>query len=274
MKRLFSLICLLMFCLYTQAQNKPGTDIITKASGEQIEVEVKEVTDDKVKFTYTGETVLYNLNKSEIKKIQFKSGRVETFAENSDGNNTQTAKAVTVDHGNKVAILPFAYVADGQSGNNEMSVKVQNECYAYLSKHTGNYTILDVHATNAALAKAGITRATMDNFSMDEICNILGVAYVVTGMVTVDKTSQTSYGSNSQNSSYKKNDEKKKSTSSSYGSSYATTEQNFETTMDLSIYNDKGTSVFTQNRKAFWHQQDSYKDALAYILKRSPFYKK
>ena len=274
MKRLFYLIVLVLFSLHTQAQNKPATDIITKVSGEQIEVEVKEVTDDKVKFTYAGESVTYNLNKSEIKKIQFKSGRVETFAVSDEGNSNQTTKISNADHGNKVAVLPFAYVADGQSGNNEMSVKVQNECYAYLNKHAGNYTIMDVHATNAALAKAGITRATMDNFSMDEICNALGVAYVVTGMVTVDKTSQTSYGSNAQNSSYKKSDDKKKSSSSSYGSSYATTEQNYETTMDISIYDDKGASVFTQNRKAFWHQQDSYKDALEYILKRSPFYKK
>lgn len=274
MKRLIYLLGILLFSLNSLAQNKASADIITKTSGAKIEAEVKEVTDDQIKFTYTGESVVYTLNRSEVKKIQFKSGRTETFDGNDDDAGKPAARAATADHGNKVAVLPFAYISDGQSGNSEMSIKVQNECYAYLNKHAGNYSIMDVHATNAALAKAGINRSNMDNFSMDDICNALGVAYVVTGMVTVDKGSQTSYQSNAQNSNSKRNEERTKSSSSTYGSSYATADQNYETSMNLSIYNDKGESIFNHNRKAFWHQQDSYKDALEYILKRCPLYKK
>lgn len=273
MKKLIYLLCILLLSLNTRAQ-KSGTDVITKISGTTIEAEVKEVTDKYVKFTYVGESVVYTLNKSEIKNIKFKSGRVETFELTDVGGGTPSIVSEKVDHGNKVAILPFVYLSDGQSGNNEMSVKVQNECYAYMSKHAVNYHVLDVHTTNAALAKAGISKSNIDNFSMLEICNTLGVAYVVTGMVTVDKSSQTSYQSNAQNSNTKRNEEHTKSSSSSYNSTYATADQNYETTMNLSIYNDRGESIFNHNRKAFWHQQDSYKDALEYILKRSPLYKK
>lgn len=264
MKKLLYLMSLLLLGFHAVAQNKTA-DIITKVSGEKIEADVKEVTDTHVSFTYAGETALYNLNRSDIQEIRFRSGRVETFGsvDNASGQNSGTVNA---DHGNKVAVLPFIYVSDGQSDNSEMSIMVQTDCYTYLTGHAGNYSIMDVHTTNALLAKAGINKETIPNFTMDEVCNTLGVAFVVTGMVTLDRTSQTSYGSSSQNASYKKNDDKKKNTSSSFGSSYTTTEQNYETSLTLNIYN--------QNRKAFWHQKDAYKNTLEYLLKRSPLYKK
>lgn len=267
MKRLLQLLSIMLFSLNSPAQ-KPPVDLITPISGPPIEADIIEVSKDQVKFTYVGASAVNSLDKSAIKKIQLKSGRIETFSDKDDMRKPALA------HGNKVAILPFTYPREEQSYHNEKSLKVQHECYAYLDKHAGNYRILDIHATNAALAKAGISGSNINNFSMKEICNMLGVAYVVTGIVTVDEDMQISNQLNMDNTSPKRNGKRTKSRSSRHSSSNTTADQNCESLMNLSIYNDKGISVFTHNRKAFWHQRNACKAGLEYLLKSSPLYKK
>lgn len=251
----------------------PKADRIIKLNGEEISGQITEVSDDQVKFVYTGETSVYTFKKTDIAKLIFGSGRVEEINASS-GQAKPNTVGTGNSHANKIAILPFRYVTDGQQAGAEASQSVQNECYAQLSKHSGSYTLIDNRTTNALLSKAGISRETMDNFTMKEICDALDVAFVVTGMVTVNKTTQSSYSSNNQNSSVKKNTDRNKTNASTSGSSYSTVEQNYSTTVDLEMYNDRGESLYNQNRQAFWHQQDAYKSTMEYLLKRSPLYKK
>ncbi|MCH5596575.1 hypothetical protein [Niabella ginsengisoli] len=90
-----------------------------------------------------------------------------------------------------------------------MSYKAQNTAYMLLSKHSGEFTVVDPRTTNAILAKAGISRSNMMSYTMDEICNILGVEYVVDGTITQTLTSSITTSSNSgSNKDSKKEGEK------------------------------------------------------------------
>lgn len=275
MKHFLYLILFLLSGTFLRAQTNGQHDVIVKLNGEELKGEVTNMEEDAIKFTYAGEKLVYTIKKGDIARIVFKSGRVETFsaAPAASAAPTQEQKNYsTADHRNRIAILPFAYLEDGHSGAEELGLQVQNQCYALLKDHAGSYTLMDNHNTNALLIRAGVTSANIAGYTMDEICNILGVEYVIGGMVTVNKTSQTNYSS--QSGSSKSTNKDKGNERSNYGSAYSTSTQNYNTTLDLKIYNDKGTSIYSQNRQPFWHDQDSYKSALEYLIKRCPLYKK
>lgn len=254
-------------------------DVILKLNGDQLSGDVLEITDSTIRFTYTGEKLVYNIKKSEIQKITFASGRVETInaaapAQSAPANNAATPQKSAEERRNKVAVLPFAFVKDGQNAAQEVSDEIQNELYAMLSKHSGVYTVVSPRATNVLLNKAGITKATMLNYTMAEICQALGVEYIVDGMITQNRTTQTSYGNTSYNEKTKQKENSDDKKSSGYGSSSSTSVQNYQTTMDMKIYNDKSEIIYNQNRKAFWNTADAYKNTMEYLVKRCPLYTK
>ncbi|MBO9730314.1 MAG: hypothetical protein J7623_16865 [Chitinophaga sp.] len=281
MKRTISLKAIILLLLTVTcylpsfSQTEKKQDVILKLSGEELKGNVVEITDDAIKFTYTGEKLVYTLKKSDIQKITFASGRVEVVNTPAAAAPAATAAPAPVsaeERRNKVAILPFSFVKDGQPAAQEVSDGVQNEFYAFLSKHAGVYTIVSPRGTNVKLNKAGITRATMMNYTMAEIADILGVEFIVDGMITQNRTTQTSYGSTTYSDKSKKDDGDRKN--SGYSSSNSTSVQNYETTMDLKIYNNKSDVIYNQNRKAFWNTADAYKNTMEYLIKRCPLYTK
>ena len=74
--RLLTLILFVSVCTYAQ---EPLDSIFT--STEVMLVNVKEVNEESVKFSYPGEDILNTVSTSTISKIVFRSGRVQTFAE-------------------------------------------------------------------------------------------------------------------------------------------------------------------------------------------------
>lgn len=278
MKKLFLAIAIMASLLTAYSQTASKHDVIVKANGDILTGDVLEITDSTIRFSYTGEKLVYTMKKAEILKITFASGRTESFgttATPASAAPTATpaqpvAPASGEDPHNKIAILPFGYVKDGQPQAEEVSESVQNQCFDLLSKHAGVYTVVSPRAINVKLTKAGINRSNILNYTMADLCNLLGVEYVIDGIITQNRTTQTSYG-NSTYSSQKKDDGKKET---GYGSNYATTTQNFQTTMDLKIYNEKAVVVYNQNRKAFWNTEDAYKNTLEYLIKRCPLYTK
>lgn len=281
MKRI--LVYVLLFALtMTGFSQQPKNDIIQKVNGDELVGKVLKINDNSVEFAYAGETLSYTIRNEDIMKITFASGRIQVFnrqplpSENKTQSAAPAQKAVTTpeERHNKVAILPFAFVSDGQPTDDVISEQVQNECYAFMNKHAGTYRIVDPGTTNAQLVKAGINKENLKGYTMDDLCNLLGVEYIVKGTVTMNKTTQTSYQSTSGSSTTKdnnKNNDKKKEMSTS---TYGTTTQNYQTNLSLAIYNDKGSNVYSQNRTSFWNTQDAYKSTLEYLLKRSPLYTK
>ncbi|MDQ6482044.1 hypothetical protein [Dyadobacter sp. LHD-138] len=281
MKQLFTLFILIVLSINSQAQNGTKNDVILQLNGDELTGKVTEINDDAIKFVYAGETLPYSIKKADILKITYASGRIEIFNKpqlSSSTQKNQTTSGSTAgsgllsDHHNKIAILPFGFIKDGQKAADELSNVVQNACFAFLSKHAGVLSVVDTRTTNAKLIKAGITRQNIEGFTMDDICNAIGVEFIIDGTVVLNKASQSSLASNSYSDKSKGNRNEQKS--SGYATASATNYENYETTINLDIYNDKGNNMFSQSRKSFFKTQDAYQNALEYVLKRSPLYSK
>lgn len=278
MKQLLLSALPFLLAVTVSAQIKKA-DVILKTNGDSLSGKITEIGDSSVRFIYTGETLVYTIKKSDIQKIKFASGRTEMFSQPSVTVETKQPqpdiKTPPADVHNKVAVLPFTYLIDNQPAGEEMGYKVQTECYSFFSGHSGQYTFLDPRTTNTLLIRGGATPDKIRSFTMDELCALLGVEYVIDATITQNKTSQSSYQNDSYNASTKETNSKtgRQNTTIS-GSSSATTSQNYETSIVMNIYTDKNQNIYTQNRKSFWSNNDAYKASLQYILKRSPFYQK
>jgi len=273
MKKVTHLIIALFSLTTLSAQQK--FDTVYMMNNEVKTGSIKSIDDASVSFVHKDETLVYTLKKSDINKIVFSSGRVEIINAAPVLNDAANNNA-NVDHHNKIAVLPFGYINPQQETNTEMGYKVQDECYTYLSAKAAALSIQDPSTTNALLGKAGITFANARNFTMQEICNILGVEYVVRGTITTNITSTTSSGSATYNEKNKSSstDKTGSSGSKSSGNVYASSSstQNFQTSVLMEIYTDEGKKVFGQDRTSFWQTVDAYKSTIQYLLKKSPIY--
>jgi len=276
---LFIIGVMFMVNAYAQTKTTANQDIVLKSNGEEMKGKVTQVSDAEIHFIYSGETAEYIIKKSDVLKITHSSGRVETF--NQSAQTAETRKndpvsmtATPADHHNKIAILPFAFLLDRQAGAQEVGIKAQEDTYSFLSKHAAGYTLLDIRTTNAALIKAGVTRDKMIGFTMKEICDILGVEYIIDGTVTQNKGYATSstYG-NTNTDIKRKSDDKVKVNTSDYSNSNSV--QRYDVSVSLGIYMDNNASIYNQTHKAFFTSTDgSYSGPLEYLLKRCPLYRK
>jgi len=276
-------IILLLLFVSTSLIGQNTTDIILKTNGEEMIGKVKSISDEVVDFVYQNESVDYKVKVSDIVKITFASGRIQFF---NKFETKDKPKASLEEHHNKVAILPFGFIKDQQDGSNSMSQKIQEESYTIFKAHAGGLQFQAPRTTNALLIKAGVTNNNIQGYTMGEICNILGVEYVIQGVVAIEKTTQANY--NSSYSTSKAKGEKMhvdkngkiigniygsgKKETSTFGSS--TSVQNYSTTISINIYNDKGDSIYNKEHSSFWQTKDAYKITLQYLAKRSPLYKK
>lgn len=282
MKKLYVLLILGIFSLTLSAQTPKGAkkDIIKKIDGESMEGKVIKITDSDVTFIYTGETVEYVIKKSDIVKIIHSSGRIENISQ--QGQPAEERKkdqvimsASPIDHHNKIAILPFTYLMDNQPGADAIGYKAQEDAFSFLSKHAAGYTILDPRTTNALLSKGGVTKDRMMSFTMKEICDLLGVEYIIDGSVTQNKGYQTSSTSGVASTKVKRDDAEKVKGVSSYGSTSSNSVQRYDVSVSLHIYMDNNASIYNQSHKAFLSNTDGgYSNPLEYLLKRCPLYRK
>jgi hypothetical protein len=286
MKKQLLLVLAILFQLAAFSQQTDKKDVIIKTNGDELSGSVKAIDDSTIQFVYAGEQLVYKLKKSEILKITFASGRVEKFnvagAPPAAGASTAVASqpvASKEERRNKIAILPFGYISEvDPSTATEMGMRIQEECRDFLVKNAGLYTLVENRLIDSKLAKAGITRANILTYSVDDLCEMLGAEFIIDGLVNITKTAQTTYGSQSVSGEVKDKDKDKTDGDkkvSGYSSNYSTTTQNFSTQVTLKAYNDKGETVFSENRKPFFGGvKDSYKSAMEYLLKRTPFYQK
>lgn len=286
MKTIFTLFIVIVIHCFSFAQSTMKNDVIVKLSGEEMVGKIQEIGDSELKFVYAGETLVYTIKKSDIAKINFASGRVEivTTPKASSAKADSMSKSGLESHHNMVAILPFSYLIDKKDAGQEMTYKVQNEVFNIMNTHSGYMTIQPTSTTNALLLKAGITGANVRSFTMGEICNLLGVEYIIQGTITQDLTSVSNTGGSSTTvsggvSSTNRNIGTVNTSgtgynATSYSSSSSVSTQNYSTNVTMSIYTDKGETIFSQEHKSFWGTNDAYKTTLNYLLKRTPIYQK
>ncbi|GGZ68373.1 hypothetical protein [Algibacter mikhailovii] len=269
----------LIFCLLLINIAHAQSDVILKINGDEMKGKVIKINSTDLQFIYQNETVEYTVEKSDIIKITFASGRVEFF-----NKDDKSANLKLEDHHNKVAILPFGYIKDQETSNATMTKKIQQETYTIFKKQANILKFQDPTTTNALLAKSGVNNNNLEGYTMGEICNILGVEYVIQGLVSIEKSTVTNYSNTTSKSTTNKayvdkkgqivgdlwNDNKRTSNSSSYSSST----QNYATNITMNVYSDKGDNLFSKEHASFWQTQDAYKITLSFLAKRTPIYKK
>ncbi|WP_113663232.1 hypothetical protein [Pedobacter nanyangensis] len=278
MSRPLLLLLVLLFSISTFAQTP--VDVILKMNGDEMKGKITKITDTDLTFIYSGETLEYTVKKSDILKITHSSGRVEIINQpplRSDirKNDQIVMKGTPADHHNRIAVLPFHYLMENQPGADEIGLSAQQDTYSFLSQHSAGYTLIDPRTTNALLAKGGVTKENITGFTMNELCNILGVEYIIDGTVKQNKASQTSYTSGNSNTNVKRNGNDKVTKVNTYGSTYSNAEQRYDVSVSLSIYNDNNANIYNQSHRAFFSNTDGgFSSPLQYLLKRCPLYRK
>lgn len=168
---------------------------------------------------------------------------------------------------NIAAIMPISYVGEvNQVRLDEMCYRLQNIAYLYLKDAAVELKIQAPAETNAILLKNGVTGATAKNYSPRELAEMLGVNYILTGMV-VQEITGTAYANhiserNDDNGKLKERNERGKNT------------REINTHIDLSVYDNKGEMVYSKSRRSILADVDAYKNGIHYLLKRSPLFKK
>jgi hypothetical protein len=248
-----------------------------RIDGEEMVGKVTRINEEDVQFVHQNETLEYTVPKAEIVKITFGSGRIEYFKKPEE-----TSSYPLEDHHNKVAILPFGYVKDQERSNPTMTKKIQQEAYTLFKKNAKVLQFQDPNTTNALLIKAGVAD-NVEGYTMGEICNILGVEYVVQGLVSVERSTITNI-SNSQSTKKNNNNAYVDSrgriigdldnNSRSSVSTFDTSIQNYSTNINMNVYTDKGENVFSMDHDSFWQTEDAYKVTLQFLAKKSPIYKR
>lgn len=259
--------CLLLFVAsYSIAQDAPRIDRIVMTNGEIKEGYVKAISESTISFVHSGETLEYSLKKENIGKIEFSSGRIEQFnkIEKPEDSNAQM-----IDHHNRIAILPVIYVKDGKQVNGDvMEEKAQQKLFEVMNDHVGYMAVQEPSLTNVTLKKSAITLQELSGYTMPEIANVLGVEYVVKTVLTIDEkgvqTNNYSSGNVSSNSRG----------IHSYSSSSSTSTIQYQTTIDMMVYNDHGEQIYSKSKISFFQTTDAYPLTLNYLVKRMPFYTK
>ena len=280
LKKIITILILFLLSVSAFAQAKKLDKIITK-DYQVIECTISKISDKTLVYSMPNETITIEIDVSKIARIDFASGRSQTFAtventtnsapsstNNSSGNHDATFKE------NTVAVLPVPFVnSENMTNSEEMAKFAQNDIYSKLLDKSSNIlplTVQDLRTTNSLLRKAGIDYKNIDETPIDELHKILGVDNIVAAKVSYTVTqNQTSTAYTSQNA--KVNDNKVKANEATVANT------NTQLLFDYHVYFDmykNNSKIYTQNRKPMFRIKDSWMDTVTYLLKRSPIYVK
>ena len=268
-----SLLLFLFSGMLLMVQGQEKYDEILLTNGVEYIGKVTEINEKEVKFSHKGESLVYTIAKSQIFRIAFASGRTEIFSSPDNSNGKPSGDNKTPIDKDMIAILPFRFVSNKlYPGWEEMAYKIQEEAYVQSLANLPRYKFLAPATTNAILLKKGINPQQLRAYTMDEIANLLGVGFVMTGEVNMRSTGYTQAGSQSvyqnNNNNYNKPGGSSSQTNTTVVTNNKVTES-FATGVTLKIYNDKGSTIFTRSRESVWNIPDAYKATLNYLLKRT-----
>ncbi|TDO69806.1 hypothetical protein EV143_11443 [Flavobacterium chryseum] len=269
---------LLFVSVLTFAQTKK-LDKIIKRDYQIIEGTIVKMSDKTVEYSLPGETLQISLDVSQIARIDFASGRSQTF-DISENNNSQPSSnqniAVAELKPNTIAVLPIPYLnSDNQQSSEDMAKFAQNDLYNKLLDKSSNIfplTVQDLRTTNSLLHKAGIDHTNIDETPIQDLEKILGVDNIVAAKVSYTMNSgTTSTTYNSGNAKVSDNDKKIKTNDTS--TTTASTQVYYYYTVYFDMYKN-ATKIYSQTRKPFLAVKDSWMESISYLLKRSPIYVK
>lgn len=276
----FLLLVVLLSAFVSFAQGGKKLDKIIKRDYQIIECTISKMSDKTVEYSLPGETIQISLDVSQIARIDFASGRSQTFDVSASSNNTaqntsQNIEVADMKH-NTIAVLPVPYVnSDNQQGSEDMAKFAQNDLYNKLLDKSSNIfplTVQDLRTTNSLLHKAGIDHNNVDETPIEDLEKILGVDNIVAAKVSYTiGTGTTASTYNSGNAKVSNNN--KKVTTSDVSTTTANNQTYYYYTVYFDMYRNTD-KIYSQTRKPFLAVKDSWMDSVTYLLKRSPIYVK
>ncbi|HEX3766751.1 MAG TPA: hypothetical protein VHT72_00165, partial [Puia sp.] len=90
MKRILHVLLVLILSFSVKAQSPAKNDVITKSNGDVLSGKVIEISDNEIKFSYPGETLIYTFKKTDIQKITYASGRTEVFNQTTPSSKPES----------------------------------------------------------------------------------------------------------------------------------------------------------------------------------------
>jgi hypothetical protein len=281
-KILFAFILILSLTSISTFAQAKKLDRIIKTDYSLIECTISKISDKTVEYSLPGETMLIVLDVSQIAKIDYASGRTQTFT-NSNNNNTTNTSAVsdqpisTLDiKQNIIAVLPIPYLnTDNLQSSEEISKFAQNDIYNKLIDKSSNIfplTVQDLRTTNSLLHKAGINHTNIDETPIADLEKILGVDHLVSAKISYN-TTETATSASYNGGNAKVSDNNKKVKTNEISTSSATTQLNYNYTVYFDLYRNTA-KIYSETRKPFFKLKDSWMDSISYLLKRSPIYAK
>ncbi|GIQ58077.1 hypothetical protein Flavo103_12130 [Flavobacterium collinsii] len=281
-KKVFAIIMLLVFATNFAQTGSKKLDKIIKRDYQIIECTVAKMSDKTVEYSLPGETVQISLDVSQIARIDFASGRSQTFdlsvntavsSTTSSANSGQTIATAEMKP-NTIAVLPVPYVNSGTlESSEEMAKFAQNDLYNKLLDKSSNLfplTVQDLRVTNSLLHKAGIDYKNIDETPIEDLQRILGVDNIIATKVSYTIT-EGSIASTYNSGSAKVSDNNKKVKTSDISTTSASTQTYYHYTVYFDMYKN-GTKIYSETRKPFLNIKDSWMDSVSYLLKRSPIY--
>jgi hypothetical protein len=256
-------------------------DKITLLSGEVKQGKITGITETVIKLRYPSEDFDYEIDKKSVAKIEFSSGRTEII--NNQGPLIPTSPKPsgpigTYDAHNKIAVLPFEFVTNDPGMTVEsMRTLTQNNTANIVKKEYGLLTIQDPITTNAILAKNNINHGNISGFAPEELAHLLGVEFVIFGMVNIVNNGSTTQGSSvasykeKENNNSQGNSDNKNSAGTAVVSTSSSTKIDYDTTVDFRLFNDRGENLYSESRHSFGSSIDSYRGSIQYMVRRTPF---
>ena len=262
-------------------QTDKKLDKIIKKDSQIIACTISEISDKIVIYSLPGESLKIDLEISKVARIDFASGRTQTFddttTENATAEKTSTSIVANAQiKTNIIAVLPVPFMnTESLQASAEMAKFAQNDLYNKLVAESVNIaplTVQDLRTTNSLLHKAGIDYTNIDETPIEDLEKILGVDNIVATKVsytTTTSTTSTSY--NSEN--VKVSDNNKKAKVDDFGVTNSNTDLSYNFVVYFDMYKNT-TKIYSKTRTPFLYFKDSWIDSISYLLKRSPIYVK
>jgi TolB-like protein len=278
--KLKPLLCIIIFCnsiLVAAQSTKKAYDTIFMSNGEKKEGTILSLKDKTVKFVYTGENLEYELEKADINKIVFASGRTEII--NYFGNSEPDARpSQPSGRKGKIAVLPFELISNDPSLDGYLlSEQLQAETYLSIKKFTSGLELQDPITTNNLLAKYKLSYSSLKAINPKEMAELLAVEFVVYGTANIRNSGDSTYedGFVSQDVVATKKKDGKRERMNAYGTEFSsnsiTTVTNFETKIILHFFNDRGADIYAVSRNSMGSDADAYLATINYLIKRCPY---
>lgn len=279
LRKIVSVILMLFISILSFAQSGKKLDKIIKRDYQIIECSIAKMSDKTVEYSLPGETVQISLDVSQIARIDFASGRSQTFDVTPNSATTNTSGQVVASaemKPNTIAVLPIPYVNSGTlETSEEMAKFAQNDLYNKLLDKSANLfplTVQDLRVTNSLLHKAGIDYKNIDETPIEDLQKILGVDNILAAKVSYTIT-EGSTASTYNSGNAKVSDNNKKVKTNDVSTTTASTQTYYNYMVYFDMYKN-GAKIYSQTRKPFLNIKDSWMDSISYLLKRSPIYVK